>query len=394
MNFNTGSTYGYQYQSSSYKHVSSFSAVEKTTHTNSNSNRFIDGQRSQSSQCLPHNGPSFSSGSIMHSVPMQPPNFPQLGSDNCIDDLERSTNTDLNGDGFIGGQRSQPPQHLSHNGSSFRSGFNAYIAPMQPPSFIQVGSNDLINDLERSTNTDIDGDGLIGGQFMQQSNFHQSSSGNRINQLENALNIDCDRDGSIGGQFKQPPHFQPSPSGGQINQMKKRTHIDCHDGRPPPHIPNSQPYHNRTEIPVINYSAGGGFVNQVENRAHIDCHGGRPPPQIPNYQPYNNPIEPPVMNYSGGEGFVNQVDDRTHINFNGGRLPSQIPNYQPYNNLIEAPVINYSAGEGIMNEIEKSTHIDFNGDGRIGTSSSPIPNSQSYNDSSRHSHCHRSGGEG
>ncbi|CAF0753516.1 unnamed protein product [Adineta steineri] len=366
--FSHGSIYGYQYKSSYYEHVSSFNTVENGAHIGSNSNRFIDGQSNQPPQYVPHNGPSFPTGFNAHSVPVQPSNFPQLDSSDLINDLKKSTNADLNGDGLIGEILSQ---HLPDKDPSFPAGFTVFNARMHRPSFAQFGSNDLINDVERSTNTDMNGDGLIDGQFMQ------------------------------------------APG-------------------PPSPIPNNHPYNDPTEISVINYSTGEGLVNQVENKTHIDSHGDKPIPPIPSNQSYNNLTETPVVNYSVGEGLVNQVENRTQINYHSGRSSSNIQNFQSYNDSkphahchhsggkdimkkIEKNThiechgnkhtdrshkdssphshCHHSSGEGVMKKIEKSTHIECHSNRHISKSPSHIPNFQPYKDFKPHTHCHHSAGK-
>ncbi|CAF0753565.1 unnamed protein product [Adineta steineri] len=235
MNYNNGSTYGYEYQTSSYKQVTTFNRVGNGAHIGSNNNRFIDGQFNHPPQYLPHNGPSFPAGFNGSSALMPPSNFPQLGSNDLINDLERSTNMDINGDGLIGGQRSQPPQYQPNNGPPFRSEFNVYLAPKHPPNFPRRGSNDLINDLERSTNTDIDGDGLIGGQRSQSPHFYHSASGGQINQPQYPPNMNFNVDRNImrppvplpNNAFNHPPpHPHHHGSGGIMNKLEKVTHID------------------------------------------------------------------------------------------------------------------------------------------------------------------------
>ncbi|CAF0733713.1 unnamed protein product [Adineta steineri] len=353
MNYSPGSIYGYQAQSSSYNHVSSFNKVEKTTHSNSNSNQLIDGQSNHPPQYLPHNGPSFPSGSVVYSTLMQPPNLPQLGSNDLINDLERSTNMDINSDGLIGGQRSQLPPHNGpslppgftvYNGPTLPAGFTVYNAPMHPPSFPQVGSDDL----ERSKNTDYNGDGSIGEQFMQPPPIPNYQPYN--NPIE-------------------PPVINFSAGEGLINQVEKRTHKHCHGNG---HINRSHPH--------CHHSGGDGAMNEREKSTHVECHGnrhiGRPPSHTPNFQPHNDSSphshchhshhHHSRCHHSGGKGVMNEREKSTHIEYNGGRRiggsSSHFSNYQSNNGFN-----NHQPGsDGLIKELEKITHIDLNGDGRIG----------------------------
>jgi hypothetical protein len=107
-----------------------------------------------------------------------------------INELEKATNIDINGDGRIGGQPSYPPNYPPN--------FNSYGGPPNypptgyppyggPPNYPPYGGPSY--------------------PPPQSSNFNQPGSG-LINELEKATNIDLNHDGRIGGAPGYPPNQQ------------------------------------------------------------------------------------------------------------------------------------------------------------------------------------------
>jgi hypothetical protein len=118
-----------------------------------------------------------------------------------VNQLEKVTHMDLNGDGRIGGgyghapQYNQygppayPPQYNQYGGGSYAPNYGSYGGPSYPPNYNQYGGapcppqfnqyggpgygpaphhgggggGGLINQLEKVTHMDLNGDGRIGG---------------------------------------------------------------------------------------------------------------------------------------------------------------------------------------------------------------------------------------
>ncbi|CAF1602441.1 unnamed protein product [Adineta ricciae] len=165
-------------------------------------------------------GPSYPPNYPPFGGPPPPPSYGQPGGgSSMISELERATNIDLNGDGRIGGGPSYPPSNFPPYGGPPYNG-----PPPPPPNFNQYGGNSMINELERATNIDLNGDGRIGGgpsypppnfppyggppyNGPPPPNFNQHGGNSMINELERATNIDLNGDGRIGGPPNNFPNY-------------------------------------------------------------------------------------------------------------------------------------------------------------------------------------------
>ena len=335
------------------------------------------------------------------------------GNNSLNNKLERATHIDFNRDGRIGGYPTPFPNHPHHQRVPYSSPYGTHSGlPLSPNIHPSGGANSgLINELEKATNIDLNGDGRIGAQsnyppyFPPYNPYSAPPPGaGLMNELEKATHMDLNGDGRIGGQpayphnFQQPsgslypppppPSFQP-PGSGLVNELERATNIDLNgDGRiggQPPFPPNFQqpnaPFY--PPPPPPNYQPpGGGFVNELERATNIDLNGdgriGGQPPFPPNFQqpnaPFYPPLPPPNFQPPGG-GFVNELERATNIDLNGdGRIggqPAYPHNFQqpnaPFYPPPPPPPPNFQPpGSGLLNELERATNIDLNGDGRIG----------------------------
>ena len=125
------------------------------------------------------------------------------GGGGLMNQLEKATHMDLNGDGRVGGGYGQAPQYQQHGGAGYPPqynqyggapcppnygsygapgyppNYNQYGGPAPPPQFNQYGApgyapgpqyhsgggggGGLMNQLEKVTHMDLNGDGRIGG---------------------------------------------------------------------------------------------------------------------------------------------------------------------------------------------------------------------------------------
>jgi hypothetical protein len=89
-----------------------------------------------------------------------------------MNQLEKATNMDLNGDGRIGGYPTHPPNYNPYGVPPYAPHFDSYSGPAHPSNFHQPGGGGLINQLEKVTNMDLNGDGRIGGHPGNSSNYN------------------------------------------------------------------------------------------------------------------------------------------------------------------------------------------------------------------------------
>ncbi len=343
--------------------------LERATNTDINGDGRIGGYPAHH-QTHPHyGGPASHPPFNPYSGPPPPSNFHQAtGGAGLINELEKTTNMDLNGDGRIGGPPNYPPNNQYFGGPAY---------PRPPPNFPQPGGGGLINELEKATNMDLNGDGRIGGppnyppnnQYFggpayppPPSNFPQPGGNGLINELEKATNIDLNRDGRIGAHSNYPPNYQHF--GGSAYPPSPNSYgapFPNSYGPPPPNSYGAPPLPPPSNFP----QPGSGLINELEKATNIDLNGdgriGASPNYPPNYHQFGGPPYPPPPNPYGGPP-PNSYGGPPPNSY-GGPPPSNFP--QP-------------GGSGLINELEKATNIDLNGDGRIGAQPGYPPNNPPY----------------
>ncbi|CAF5220251.1 unnamed protein product [Rotaria magnacalcarata] len=135
-----------------------------------------------------------------------------------MNQLEKVTHMDLNGDGRVGGAGyghapppnqygppGYPPQYNQYGGAPCPPNYGAYGGPGYPPNYNQYGGGyppPPMNQYGAPGYASAPYQGGGGGGGM---------GGGLINQLEKVTHMDLNGDGRVGGSGYRPPHNQYGP---------------------------------------------------------------------------------------------------------------------------------------------------------------------------------------